>query len=95
MPEFHHHPDGIIYLRADGEIYAGTLEQFAADLAVCGLPAYGGLPDGIRERRYVGELFHALYTADSQLDGGDWPEGDLYLAARADLLAAAALRGAE
>lgn len=94
MAEFHHHPDGVIYLRADGETYAATPELFAADLAVCGLPVYAGLPDGIRERRYVGGAFHAVYTSDSQLDGGDWPDGDLYLAGRADLLAATALRTA-
>lgn len=88
MAEFHHHPDGIIYLRAEGETYAGSLDRFAAAVAARGLPAYGGLPDGIRERRYVVGAFHALYTADSQLDGGDWPHGDLYLAACVQLIAA-------
>lgn len=94
MTEFHHHPDGIIYLRGDGEAYAATLDSFTADLASCGLPAYDGLPAGTRERRYLGAGAHFLYTADTQEDGGDWPAGDAYLAALTDLRVVAAQRGA-
>lgn len=92
MAEFHHHPDGIVYLRGGGADYSATLADFAADLAACGLPAYAGLPDGFRERRYLGGGLHAVYTADSQTEGGAWPEGETYLLAHADLVAAATLR---
>lgn len=93
MAEFHHHPDGIIYLREGGAEYSAPLADFAVDLVACGLPAYAGLPDGFRERRYQSGGFHALYTGDSQTEGGVWPEGETYLSANADLGAAAARRG--
>lgn len=94
MAEFHHHPDGIVYLRGDGETYAAPLDDFAADLAARGLPAYAGLPQGSRERRYLPGRLHALFTADTQQAGDAWPDGELYLNALADLLAARAARGA-
>ncbi|MGE5476573.1 MAG: hypothetical protein ACM3Q1_07965 [Bacteroidales bacterium] len=94
MAEFHHHPDGVIYLRSDAGIYAASPEDFSADLAACGLPPYAGLPAGFRERRYLPGILHAVYSADSQDGGGDWPEGERYLAAQPQLMAAAARRAA-
>jgi len=92
MAEFHHHPDGIIYVRTEAAVYAASLAEFGEDLAACGLPPYAGLPDGTRERRYLPGLLHAVYTADTQMDAGPWPDGDAYLAAVAQLLAAQAER---
>lgn len=94
MAEFHHHPDGIVYLRGEGVFYGAALSDFGADCAACGVPAYAGLPAGARERRYLPGRFHALYTADTQIAGGDWPDGDLYLAAIVTLAAAQAAREA-
>lgn len=94
MAEFHHHPDGIVYLRGKEGFYGATLSDFGADCAACGVPAYAGLPAGARERRYLPDRFHAVYTADTQMAGGDWPEGDLYLASLVALMAAQAAREA-
>ncbi|HLO77116.1 MAG TPA: hypothetical protein VK196_11740 [Magnetospirillum sp.] len=92
MALFQHHPDGIIYMRGECGAYAASLAEFLADLETCGLPPYAGLPDGYRERRYLPGVLHALYTADSQDGGGQWGEGDAYIAAIAELSAAAACR---
>jgi hypothetical protein len=92
MAEFHHHPDGIVYVRAEGICYAAPLAQFEADAASCALPPYAGLPPGLRERRYLAGGTHLLFTDDSQLAGGPWPEGEAYVAAVRDLDAAAARR---
>lgn len=91
MGEFHHHPDGIVYLRAGEIVYAASLAEFRNDLAACGLPPYAGLPPGYRERRYSPGAVRALYTADSQHPDTGWTDGDAYLAACAVLAAARAL----
>lgn len=77
MNQFHHHPDGLLYMRTDSGIYAATVEQFELD---SGLP-YEGLPDGIKERRYTQGHSHIVMTdADTQV-GRDvpWEVGDRYL----------------
>lgn len=94
MTEFHHHPDDVVYLRGEGASYVEAPAGFRADCAACGLPAYAGLPEDVRERRYLPGRLHAVYTANTQAAGGDWPEGDLYLAAVAALAAAQAAREA-
>lgn len=92
MAEFHHHPDGIIYVRTEAAVYAASLAEFGEDLAACGLPPYVGLPPGYRERRYSPGVIRALYTADSQHADEDWTDGDAYLAAANALVAARTLR---
>lgn len=81
--QFHHHPDNLIILRGDDDIYIVDLQTFAEDCSVLGLPAYGGLPDNMRERRYTnngGSLTHTVHTADSQFAGVlPWPQGETYL----------------
>jgi len=93
MFEFHHHPDGLIYLRTEAATYVEDLPGFAADAAACGLPPYDTDLGGFRERRYEPGAFHRLYTADSQFPApADWPAGDAYLAAVDALVLAQAAR---
>lgn len=69
MVGFHHHPDGIIYIRnADGTEYTSTVEEFTNDLG----EAYVGLPDGCRERIFIDGVVNCLKTnEDKQIDGGN------------------------
>lgn len=76
--QFHHHPDGLIYLRTDHGVYEDTVEHFEQDAG-----SYSGLPPGMIERRYEPEQYHVLVSADYGQTGGvmPWTEGDGLLAA--------------
>lgn len=78
MANFHHHPDGWVYVRTDAGVYVDTPENFAADL---------GQPynfDG-RERYYEPGARHFV---DHEPQPLDWSQGDAYIAACEALLAA-------
>ncbi|HEX7126429.1 MAG TPA: hypothetical protein VF406_11775 [Thermodesulfobacteriota bacterium] len=90
---FHHHPDGLIVVRGDAGVYGADLATFAADCTALGLPAYEGVPVGMRERRYTPGQRHTLHDATSQYGAAiPWPAGDAYCTALPDLLAAQAAR---
>lgn len=89
MQNFHHHPDGLIYVRTDAGIYCDSVENFALDL---GQP-YPGLPEGFDERYYEPGVKHCLSTRTSAVPQElSWPEGDAYIAAYDSLVAAKNLR---
>lgn len=46
---FHHHPDGLIILQAEGFRYMDTVENFTLDYS----QPYAGLPENIKEFRHV------------------------------------------
>lgn len=86
MAKFHHHPDDVIYIRSISGDYVADLPTFEADLEALQLPAYPGLPEGYRERRYDGAR-HILLTRNSQFGGEEpWPWGDTILDAYSALL---------
>lgn len=89
MPEFHQHPDGLIYVRGDLAIYCDTPDNFTADY---GAPA-PALPDGERERIYTQGDRHVICGkyGDTALEM-PWPEGDAIIAACATLVDRAAAR---
>jgi len=59
MTQFHHHPDGLVYVRADNGIYVDTLENFATDYGRSA-PA---LPDGMIECIYESGRRHVYFDA--------------------------------
>lgn len=86
MANFHHHPDGLIFVRGENETYSDTVENFAADFGHS-LP---DLPVGITERFYEPGVRHFLSNGiDSfPLDELSWDYGDLALLSLPTLLAA-------
>lgn len=89
MAEFHHHPDGLIYVRTALAEYADTPENFARDYGAP-VPA---LPEGERERIYTQGDRHVICGkyGDTALEM-PWPEGDAIIAAAATLVDRAAAR---
>jgi hypothetical protein len=79
MGEYHHHPDGTIYVRTAAGSYRDTPENLALDFGVAPSP----LPPGITERIYNQGARHALMNGHDVVDGGPmpWPEGDAVIAA--------------
>jgi len=85
MPNFHHHPDGLIFIRTDAGIYRETVENFEADLG----GAYAGLPDGFSERMYEPDARHVLCDgAGAEPQPLKWGEGDGYIRSFDALMAA-------
>lgn len=82
MATFHHHPDGLIYVRGEGQTYCDTPQNFAADSGI----AYEFTG---RERIYEPVVRHFV---DDEPQPLDWPEGDAYIEALPALLAAQAAR---
>lgn len=79
MPEFHHHPDGLIFVRVDGkQVYVDAVENFNLD---------GGFAYTFsgRERLYSPGQRHFV---DNQPQPLEWAEGDMYIAVIDDLLLA-------
>jgi hypothetical protein len=83
MKMLHQHPDGTIWVRADGDHYGETPEVFAQDYG----KEFPKLPQGITERIYEPGVRHALLCGTDVVDGGPlpWPEGDQVIA-KSDLL---------
>jgi|SRR5262245_3513787 len=70
MGEFHHHPDGFIYVRpTSGEQYGDTLANFATDY---GQPA-PSLPAGVTEQIYTQGVRHAYNNGGNTVGGGPMP----------------------
>lgn len=87
MGEFHQHPDGFIYVRAeDGALYADTKENFVSDAGLT-LPA---LPDGADDHIYTQDRRHAFMGNGNVIEGGPvpWDWGDAVIARVPQLLAA-------
>ena len=99
MAQYHHHPDGLVYVRTPSVEYADTVANFALDGESVGTPV-PSLPPGIVERLYDDAPEggrHALIDAKgNHVDSGPrpWAEGDAAIAAVAVLLEAQAKRRA-
>ena len=63
MPNFHQHPDGIIFVRGDLQVYQDTPENFEADYGQPPPP----LPDGMTERFYEPGVRHFFYNGHNAL----------------------------
>lgn len=92
MPNFHHHPDNLIFVRVEGQPdYCDTPENFALDF---GAP-YTDPPQGSAERYYEPGVSHYLSDgATATPQPLSWPQGDAYIAAHAALMSAKAAREA-
>jgi hypothetical protein len=77
-PEFHQHPDDLVYIRTDAGIYADTTENFLRDF---GRPL-PELPPTAIERIYVQGVRHAISDGANIIEGGPmpWPLGDEIIA---------------
>jgi hypothetical protein len=82
---FHHHPDGMIYIRDAVLAYCDSISNLETD---SGRP-YAGLPDGFVERYYDPGRVHYFSTGRDQKNlGVSWEVGDTYIAELDVLLAA-------
>jgi hypothetical protein len=91
MGEFHHHPDGYVYVRPDsGNYYGDTVAHFQTDY---GQPP-PALPPGTDEQLYTQGVRHAYKLKGMVVSGGPrvYSWGDNCIAAVASLLAAQAAR---
>jgi hypothetical protein len=76
--QFHHHPDGLVYVRGEGVVYCDTPQNFAADW---GHPyEFAG-----RERIYEPGIRHFV---DNEPQPLEWAQGDAYIAGLPSLLQA-------
>lgn len=83
MPNFHHHPDGLIFVRTKSGIYKDTVDNFRLDLG----QSYAATT--VVERFYEPGKRHVLNGRPQALA---WAEGDGYIGAIAALLSARAQR---
>lgn len=84
MLNFHQHPDGLIFVRGETEIYSDTLENFEVDYG----QALPGLPEGMTERFYEPGIRHFFYDGHTALpDKMPWPWGDTVIDSLPALLA--------
>jgi hypothetical protein len=82
---FHHHPDGYIVIDTATGTYIDTVDNFILDL---GEP-YPGIPAEYIGRWYEPGIDHHFYTSDTAFPQDlIWPEGDHYIAACDQLMAA-------
>lgn len=90
MPQYHRHPDGLIFVRGSETIYCDTLANFAADYGQTapGLPENSpGLPEGFYEEFYEPGIRHFYANSNTaQPLPLEWVEGDLIIAALPALL---------
>jgi hypothetical protein len=69
MKSVHQHPDGMVFVRVDGEVYADTKENFERDFSVTFPP----LPEGAIERIYDQGRRHAIQAEGDVIGGGEMP----------------------
>lgn len=83
-------PEGMVFVRNGGTIYADTLANFADDAG----EAAPALPNGATQQLYEPGKRHLYADADGVIGGGDmpWPWGDAIIAACDALLTAQAAR---
>ena len=97
MAQYHHHPDGLVYVRTPSAEYVDTVENFALDAGSIGMPA-PSLPPGIAERLYdnapEGGRHALIDPKGNHIDSGarPWAEGDSAITAVAVLREAQAKR---
>lgn len=90
--EFHHHPDGIIYVKNGIDVYQDTLENFTLDIAPL---KYDGLPQNCGERLFVPDKCHftrcpaSIETIPRDLK---WVEGSVYISMCKELIGRQAVR---
>lgn len=82
MPSFQHHPDNLIFIRTDSGTYNDTPDNFTKDLG-------NDYQFEGRERFYEPNIRHFVDNTPQPLQ---WTEGDNYIAAIDNLLAAQAAR---
>lgn len=82
MAIFHHHPDGIVFIRTQAGTYADTVDNFISDLGAA--YSFGGT-----ERIYEPGKRHIV---DNQPQDLAWSEGDGYIAAFDALVTAKSAR---
>lgn len=81
LREFHHHPDGWIYVKDGPLLYVDTVAQFAEDVG-------GRYSPPECERLYTPGVRHFLLFSDGRAEPQSlaWPEGDRYIAMIGQLL---------
>ncbi len=73
MATFHHHPDGLIYVRDGQTEYCDTVANFLTDSD----RPYVGLPSGVIERFYDPGKTHYFSTGRNQANQNlSWEVGD-------------------
>ena len=95
LPQFHHHPDGTIYIRTKGAEYADSLANFLLDVGSGNAPE--PLPAGADERLYIQRVSHALLNRQGLVDGGPmpWQYGDVAISLVEKIIAKQAQRRAQ
>lgn len=89
LPNFQHHPDGLVFIRTDQGIYMDTVANFEIDFG----ESYPGLPDGFIGRYYEPDVNHYVHADDTAVSQGlNWLEGNAYISAYDTLVAAKADR---
>jgi hypothetical protein len=82
MPQYHRHPDGLVFVRGTDTTYTDTVEQFTADYG-----SVPGLPDGMNEQFYEPGIRHFYANGNEALPLPlEWEEGDLIISALPALL---------
>lgn len=80
LPNFHHHPQGNIYIRTASGIYNDTFQNFNTDLQSVGGRSYAGLPSDCIERYYEPNVKSYLIEADYDQRGDfGFSDGDYYI----------------
>jgi hypothetical protein len=83
MPQYHRHPDGLIFVRGPEAIYSDTLANFERDN---GGPA-PGLPEECNEQFYEPGVRHFYANGNEALPLPlEWVEGDLIISSLPALL---------
>ena len=79
--EFHHHPDGFVFIRNGGQnLYSAAIDGFNADALALGLNQYVP-PAGATEVIYDGVSRKIFDDRGQRGVSGAWADGDAYFAA--------------
>ena len=96
MANFHHHPQGSIYIRTEAGVYCDTLENFNKDILTVGIAAYEGLPQDCIERFFDPNGKSYVIEADYDQRGDEsFANGRLYIEKYNEFVIAKKARGNE
>lgn len=83
MSQYHHHPDGLIFIRTSEAIYVDTLANFELDFGA----SAPGLPEGFNEQFYEPGVRHFYANHNEALPLSlEWIDGDMIISSLPALL---------
>lgn len=89
LPNFHHHPQGDVYVRTKDGIYNDSFQNFNTDLMKVSGRSYLGMPTGCIERYYEPrKRSYLIREGYDQIGDGGFSDGEYYISIAQQLILA-------